>query len=678
MQVKKLTLMAMTLLTASQTEAQIPSAGSGITRSNMDCTVLPGTDFYRFACGGWLDKHPLTAEYASYGTMTAISENNTKRLHELVEELASVPADTGTLEQKIGDLYRLAMDSVRLNREGMEPIRNDLHRIASLRSVAQVPALMMELLRKGIPAYFNVSVEPDARNSRMNLVCLSQGGLSLGEREYYLDNDEATVKVCNAFKAYVEQVFRLCGDDEATARRKQQDVLAIETALARRSRTNVQLRDPETNYHKILYADFKRDYAGVNWDECLRQLGCPPLFELNVAQPEPLKEAVRILVNEPLERQQAYMAFHLIDASAAYLSDEFREARFGFYGRVMGGSQQDRPRWKRAVSAIEDAMGEALGRFYVARYFPASSKERMLRLVHNLQTALGQRIEAQTWMSDETKRKALEKLSTFRVKIGYPDKWRDYTGLTVSTDLSYWENMSASWQFAWDERMATHVNKPVDPEEWYMYPHTVNAYYNPPTNEICFPAGILEPPFFDATADDAALYGAIGVVIGHEMTHGFDDQGRKYDKEGNMHEWWNAADARKFKERADVMVRFFDRIEVLPGLYANGSLTLGENLADHGGLNVAFQAFRNATRQSPLPVKDGFTPEQRFFISYATIWAMNCREEFIRMRTKSDVHALARWRVNGALPHMDAWYKAFNIQPEAPLYIPEEDRVTIW
>lgn len=678
---KKVTFFTLAMFAASVATAQAPlsSLGSGISADNLDRGTDPGTDFYRFACGGWMDNHPLTAEYASYGAMTVMSETNMNRLHRLIEGLSRENQVSGSLEQKIGTFYALAMDSTRLNQDGGAPVRADLERIAALRSREEVMPLMMELLRKGAGmGYFSIYTEADAKDSKINLVQLVQGGLTLGEREYYLDNDDATVKVRKAFQDYVEKLFLLCGDDAVTARRKQQAVLDIETSLARKAYTNVQRRDPEANYHKIAFADLQRDYDGIDWTACLRHLGYPAVSAVNVAQPEPLKEAVRILLHEPLEKQQAYLAFHLIDAAASYLSDEFRAASFGFYGYVMSGSREDRPRWKRAVAAVEEVLGEAVGRMYVDKYFPASSKQRMQQLVGNLQVALGQRIEAQEWMSSDTKQKALEKLATFRIKVGYPDKWRNYSGLTIHADKSYWENKMAASAFAWDEQVRTHVNKPVDPDEWYMDPQTVNAYYNPATNEICFPAGILEPPFFDASADDAANYGAIGVVIGHEMTHGFDDQGRKYDKDGNMNEWWTEDDARRFKERSDVMVRFFDRIEVLPGLQANGRLTLGENLADHGGLKVAYQAFCNATGKKPLPVKDGFTPEQRFFLSYASIWAMNCRDEFIRLRTKNDVHALGRWRVNGALPHIQAWYDAFGITERSPLFIPVSERVTIW
>ena len=384
----------------------------------------------------------------------------------------------------------------------------------------------------------------------------------------------------------------------------------------------------------------------------------------------------KALQNTTVDEQKYYLAFNLLSAAAPYLSDDFVDADFEFYGKVMSGKQEQQPRWKRSLNTVNGALGEAVGEMYVEKYFPASSKEKMLTLVGNLQTALSERINGLEWMSDTTKAKAQEKLAAFTVKIGYPDKWRDYSGLEIKDD-SYWANVRRSNIFDMAYQLAD-VDKPVDKSRWHMNPQTVNAYYNPTTNEICFPAAILQPPFFNPDADDAVNYGAIGVVIGHEMTHGFDDQGRQFDKDGNLKDWWTAEDAKRFEERAQVMVNFFDSIQVLPGLNANGSLTLGENIADHGGLQVSFQAFKNATKDAPLPVKDGFTPEQRFFLSYAGVWAGNIRDEQIRLQTKSDPHSLGRWRVNGALPQIGAWYDAFGIKEGDPMYLAPEKRVSIW
>ena len=450
----------------------------------------------------------------------------------------------------------------------------------------------------------------------------------------------------------------------------------IETAIAKVSSSAVQLRNPEANYHKMSYADLKKTIAGIDWDAYLKGLGVEAPAELNVEQVEPIKEVARLINTLPLAKHVAYMQYNVLDAAASYLSDDFVAARFDFYGKVLSGRQENQPRWKRAVSSVDGMLGELVGQMYVEKYFSAAAKERMVNLVKNLQIALGERIDEQEWMSDSTKIVAHEKLATFHVKVGYPDKWKDYSDLSVEKD-SYWANVcrTAAWNL---KDMYSRLGKPVDVDEWLMTPQTVNAYYNPSTNEICFPAAILQPPFFNMEADDAANYGAIGVVIGHEMTHGFDDQGRQFDKNGNLKDWWAEGDAERFNERAQVMVDFFNKIEVLPGLFGNGQLTLGENLADHGGLKVAFLAFQNATKGAPLGVVDGFTPEQRFFLAYATLWAGNIRDEQIRVYTKSDPHSLGKWRVNGALPHIQAWYDAFGITPDDSMYIAPEKRVNVW
>ena len=450
----------------------------------------------------------------------------------------------------------------------------------------------------------------------------------------------------------------------------------IETRIAKASFSAVEQRNPAANYHKMSLDELKKEIPGIDWDAFLNGIGVKGVTELSVSQVEPIKEVEKIINSLPVENQIAYMQWSLIDRAAGYLSDDLVAQNFDFYGKTLSGKQANQPRWKRAVSTVNGVLGEAVGQMYVEKYFPAAAKERMVQLVKNLQTALGERIRNLEWMGDSTKIKAIEKLNSFYVKVGYPDKWRDYTGLNIEKD-SYWANVKRATEFELDY-MLSKAGKPVDRDEWGMTPQTVNAYYNPTTNEICFPAGILQYPFFDMNADDAFNYGAIGVVIGHEMTHGFDDQGRQFDKDGNLKDWWTAEDAKRFEERAQVMVNFFDSIQVLPGLNANGSLTLGENIADHGGLQVSFQAFKNATKDAPLPVKDGFTPEQRFFLSYAGVWAGNIRDEQIHLQTKSDPHSLGRWRVNGALPQIGAWYDAFGIKEGDPMYLAPEKRVSIW
>ena len=647
----------------------------GIDLANLDTTNLPGTDFYRYACGGWIKNNPLTDEYSQYGSFTALAENNRKQIQGLIEELAGGQHQAGSVAQKVGDLYKIAMDSVKLNQEGVKPIEAELKEIAGLKDKKQLYPLLAEMYKKGIASYLALYVGADEMNSNMNAVQIGQYGLSMGDRDYYLLTDESTTKIREAFKAHVEKMYQLAGFDAATAKKGMEVVMDVETRLAKAFRSRVELRDPHANYNKMSMEDIKKNYPTFDWDSYLNGLDLKDVKEIIVGQPASLEASVKILDTLPLADQALYLQWKLIDAAASFLSDDLREQNFDFYSRTMSGAQEMQPRWKTAVGIVSSTLGEAVGQMYVEKYFPAAAKERMIALVKNLQDALGERIKALEWMGDSTKTKALEKLATFHVKIGYPDKWKDYTSLEIKDD-SYWANIERASRWGHAEMVAK-AGKPVDKDEWLMTPQTVNAYYNPTTNEICFPAAILQPPFFDMNADDAFNYGAIGVVIGHEMTHGFDDQGRQYDKDGNLKDWWTEEDAKKFDERAQVMVAFFDSIEVAPGVHANGKMTLGENIADHGGLQVAFQAFKKATAQAPLEVKDGFTPEQRFFLAYAGVWANNIRPEAVLQMTKIDVHSLGEWRVNGALPHIGAWYDAFGITDKDPMYVPVEKRVSI-
>lgn len=665
---------AMLTSCAGQKEAK---STSGIDLANMDTTVSAGTDFFRYACGGWNDAHPLTAEYSRYGTFDELFENSQKQLRELIEGLAAQKNNqAGSAAQKIGDLYNMAMDSVTLNKQGAEPVKAMLDKIAGLKDKSEIVPMMTEMAHIGIGTYFHSYVYADPKNSSLNIFQMGQGGINLGEKEYYLDTDSITQNIREQYKLYIGKLFQLAGFSEADAQQKVADVMEIETAIAKVSRSATELRDPEANYHKMSFDELKKTIAGIDWDAYMKGLGIQAPAELNVEQVEPIQEVARLMNTLPLSKHVSYLEYNLLDAAASCLSDDFVAARFDFYGKVLSGRQVNQPRWKRAVNSVNGMLGELVGEMYVEKYFPATAKERMVKLVKNLQTALGERIDAQEWMSDSTKIRAHEKLAAFHVKVGYPDKWKDYSKLEIKND-SYWANVCRASEWGFND-MYSRIGKPVDKDEWLMTPQTVNAYYNPSTNEICFPAAILQPPFFNMEADDAANYGAIGVVIGHEMTHGFDDQGRQFDKDGNLTDWWAPGDADRFKERAQVMVDFFNKIEVLPGLQANGELTLGENLADHGGLNVAYLAFQNATKDAPLGVVDGFTPEQRFFLAYATLWAGNIRDEQIRVYTKSDPHSLGKWRVNGALPHIQAWYDAFHITPSDPLYVAPENRVNVW
>ena len=666
------------MATACNTGKTAGELSAGVRPENMDTTAVPGTDFYQYACGGWMKNNPLTAEYSRFGSFDQLAENNRKQIQGLIEELAATEHEAGSVAQKVGDLYKIVMDSAKLNTDGVAPIKAELDELAALKSTSELPALLAKMHTKGIGSYFAIYVGADEKNSAMNAVQTYQSGLSMGERDFYLESDANSTRVRNAFEEHVVKMMQLAGFDEAAAKQTKDIVMDVETKLAKAFRSRTELRDPQANYNKMTLAEVKAAYPSFDWDTYLTGMGLclDAVPEIIVGQPASLKASIDQLASLPIEKQSLYLQWKLVNAAASCLSDAIAEQNFDFYGRTMRGAQEMQPRWKRAVSTVSGALGEAVGQMYVEKYFPAAAKERMTTLVKNLQTALGERIAALEWMSDETKAKAQEKLATFHVKIGYPDTWKDYTTLDIKND-SYWANMERATQWEYADMMAK-AGQPVDKDEWLMTPQTVNAYYNPTTNEICFPAGILQYPFFDMNADDAFNYGAIGVVIGHEMTHGFDDQGRQYDKDGNLKDWWTAEDAEKFDARAKVMVNFFNNIEVAEGVCANGQMTLGENIADHGGLQVSFQAYKNATANAPLEVKDGLTPEQRFFLAYAGVWAGNIRPEEILNRTKTDVHSLGRWRVNGALPHIDAWYDAFGITESDPLFLPKAERVSIW
>ena len=674
---KYLSFAAICLMTVGcSTGKQKAELTAGIKLANLDTTALPGNSFYQYACGGWVESHPLSPEYSRYGTLTELDENNRKQIQSLIEELAAAQHEAGSVAQKVGDLYRIAMDSVKLNQEGVTPLKADLEQIAALNDKKDVYALLANLRKQGVGAYLAVYVGADEMNSSMNAVQTYQSGLSMGERDYYLATDSSTTAIREAFRQHVQKMYRLAGFDEATAQKGMEIVMDVETRLAKAFRSRTELRDPHANYNKMSMEEIKKNYPTFNWDVYLSELGLKDVQEIIVGQPASLAEAAKILDTLPADQQSLYLQWKLIDAAAGYLNDEMAQQNFDFYDRTISGAQEMQPRWKTAVSVVSSALGEAVGQMYVEKYFPAAAKERMVALVKNLQASLSERINNLAWMSDETKQKAQEKLATFHVKVGYPDKWKDYSTLEIKDD-SYWNNIKRAnlWGYA---EMVAKAGKPVDKDEWLMTPQTVNAYYNPTTNEICFPAGILQYPFFDMEADDAFNYGAIGVVIGHEMTHGFDDQGRQYDKDGNLKDWWTEEDAKNFEERANVMVAFFDSIEVAPGVHANGRMTLGENIADHGGLQVSFQAFKNATAAAPLEVKEGFTPEQRFFLAYANVWANNIRPEAILQLTKIDVHSLGKWRVDAALPHIAAWNEAFGITEKDPMFVPVEKRVSIW
>ena len=668
-------LTSMSLAASAQAELQ-----SGIKLGDLDTSVRPADDFYEYACGGWMKNNPLPAAFSRFGSFDRLGEDNNKRINGILNELLNNTYAKGTTEQKLSDLYKLAMDSVRREKEGLQPVMSKLKALESAKTMKQLFAIQMEMAKYGNMEFYRAGLGADEKNASQNILSVNQGGLTLGMKDYYLENDEATTKIRNEYKKHIVRMFQAYGFSKSAATKKMKNIFALELELAKISKSRTELRDPQANYNKMTLKEFNQKYPNLKLEQLMNAQGLKSEFmqEMVVGQPAFMEGANKILATMKPATLRDVMEWSVILSSTGCLNDAVREANFEFFGKVLSGRKQDHPAWRRATSQVENYMGQALGKIYVEKYFPAAAKERMTKLIKNLQIALGERIAAQDWMSDSTKVNALLKLNTFYVKVGYPDKWIDMSKLSIDPSKSYYENLLACRKF-WNEYEIDHMaGKPVDIDDWYMDPQTVNAYYNPTTNEICFPAGILQVPFFDMTADDAFNYGAIGVVIGHEMTHGFDDQGRQFDKDGNMHDWWAASDGEQFKARTDKYADFFSAIKVLPDLNANGRLTLGENLADHGGLQVAYAAFKNATKNHPLPVIDGLTPDQRFFLAYAGVWAGNITEAEIRNRTKSDPHSLGRWRVNGALPHIDAWYEAFGVKPGDKMYIPKEQRLPLW
>ncbi|MBP5691776.1 MAG: M13 family metallopeptidase [Bacteroidaceae bacterium] len=651
---------------------------AGIKEQNLDRTVWPGQDFYRFSCGGWLDANPLPDDFSSYGTYDELAELNRRQLKDLIDGITAQDNAPGSDAARIADLYGLVMDTERRDRDQFGPLKPYREQIRAIKSREELLDKMIELDAYGVTGYFDVGIGPDLKDSRSNIVGMSQGGLTLGDKEYYTDRDMQTRNIRKAFKKHVVRMLMLAGYDRAEASSRMNVIWRIEMRLAKASRNNVQLRDPAANYHKMSLEELYAQLPGLDWNLFFERLGMKGVEWVDVGQPEAIREAIRVLDEEPLEDQKILMEWQLIDSNGTRLGQKADDADFDFYGRTLSGQKEPKPMWKRATSVVSGTLGDAIGRLYVERYFPAGAKERMIAMFRNLKSALGRRIDAQEWLSSESKALAHEKLDAFSFKIGYPDKWRDYSRMVIDPSKSLVENAASISRFFWNDMVERKFKKPVDRTEWYMNPQEINAYYDISVNEICFPAGILQYPFFDMEADDAFNYGAIGTIMGHEMTHGFDDEGRQFDKDGNMCNWWKAADTRRFNSRVKVLTDWFSAIEVLPGIKANGKLTLGENIADHGGLTVALEAFREVCRDNPGEIKLGFTPLQRFFIAYACTWAENCRDELVLQMTKSDEHSLARLRVNGTLPHIDEWYEAFGITEQDSMYIAPDKRVRIW
>lgn len=646
---------------------------TGINRANMDFSVSPGTDFYEFACGGWMKSHPLKPEYSRFGTFDELGELNRNQVRNLINELSSQTNAPGTNAQKIADLFALGMDSVRLNNDGNAPILKDLNRINSVEreNIVDLLATM-----PGIGAFFGTGVEADMMDASRNSMYWMQGGLGLGDRDYYLVDGENEKTVLQAYRKYLQEIAKLAGYSEKDAVRLADNSIKIETELARAAMSRVELRNPMASYNPMSREQLAKDFRNLDLARYFKAQGLEKVDTVIVGQPKSLTTVDSLLANATIQELRDYLAADYLSSASSYLSDNFFNAAFDLT-RVKTGAQQPLPRWKRALAVPNGMLGEALGQLYVAKYFPEESKAKILDLVGNLKTALGQHIDNLTWMSPETKQRAQEKLNSFIVKVGYPDKWIDYSSLTIDPTKSYWENIQEAIVFN-NKRNLDDYGKPVDKTRWYMTPQTVNAYYNPSSNEICFPAGILQYPFFDPNADDACNYGAIGVVIGHEMTHGFDDQGRQYDKDGNLRDWWTKEDADAFNELADKLAAQFDSVIVLGDTHANGRFTLGENIADQGGLRVAHTAYLNSQKTNPATVIDNFTPDQRFYLAYANVWANNIRDAEILNRTKNDPHSLGRWRVNCTLRNLEPFFQAFDITEGQPMFRPVSERVVIW
>ncbi|WP_052102052.1 M13 family metallopeptidase [Porphyromonas gulae] len=644
--------------------------------SAMDTSVRPQDDFYRYCNGNWMKNNSLKPAYSRYGSFDILRDSTLERVHLIVDNLAAGQYEVGTNEYRIATLYCQAMDSVKRNKDGAAPLKEDLREIEAIADRAAMVKYAAAKDNMGGGTFFGSYVYADAKNSEMNIFHITQTGLALDNRDYYLKQDAKSQQIREAYVAYLNKIAKLAGYDEEAATRIAENAMKMETELAQICYSKEELRDTHRNYNKMAVKEFTDKYQGFDWTTYLADRQLASLEEWDVEQLDFFKKFDSWFAKADLNEMKDYLLAGTISGAANYLSDDFEQARFDFFGKTLSGTTEMHPRWKRSVGMVSGLLGEALGEVYVKQYFPPEAKERMLKLVKNLQTALGERINMLTWMGDSTKMKAQEKLNSFIVKIGYPDKWKDYSKMEIKGD-SYYADIKRATKWMHDDNMAD-LGKPVDRERWLMNPQDVNAYYNPTTNEICFPAAILQPPFFNMDADDAVNYGGIGVVIGHEMTHGFDDQGRNFDKDGNMINWWTAEDAQKFESTARKLADQFSEIYVADGVRANGNMTLGENIADQGGLLVSYLAFRNAAKGEVMEEIDGFTPDQRFFIGYARLWGQNIRPEEVLRLTQIDVHSLGELRVNQALRNIDAFYEAFNIQPSDKMYLEPEKRVVVW
>lgn len=678
---KKITMVAALAVAALAADAQAPATAQGavhgVNMADMDMSVRPGDDFYQYAGGGWLKANPMKPEYSSYGVFNDLAETNRKQIRELFENLSKEKHAFGSVGQKVADLYNMAMDSVRLNKEGAAPLQKDLDKVKAFSKKADFTAFIADQhLYKGNP-FFGIGVDTDLKNSDLNVMWLSAGTSGLPDRDYYLNTDADSKKKQEAYRAYLSKIFQLSGYKKKEAEKAAKVIYNIEYQFAEAEMSRAEARDYNKLYNIYTIDMLQKNYPAIQWAKYFKLMGVKDVKQVILTEPKVMAVAQKLMSTLSEQDIKYYVAGLIIKSSTSVLSDDFVNANFDFYGRLLNGQKEQKARWKRALGFPNSLLGEAVGELYVSKYFAGESKAKMLKLIDNLRKALATRIANLAWMNDTTKINALVKLNSFTVKVGYPDKWRDYSKLTIDPAKSLYDNVAAA-TYVETLRNLEKFGKPVDKSEWGMTPQTVNAYYNPTTNEICFPAAILQAPFFDVNADDATNYGAIGVVIGHEMTHGFDDQGRNFNADGNMVDWWTAGDSKRFTAAAEKLAAQFDQITVVGDLKANGHLTLGENIADQGGLRISYDAFKTTQQFQEGKEIDGFTPAQRFYLSYGRIWAEHMTEEAIYQQTKSDPHSIGRNRVNATLRNIDTWYDAFGVKEGDKMWLAPAERAIVW
>ncbi|MDY5361468.1 MAG: M13 family metallopeptidase [Sodaliphilus sp.] len=678
---KKITMVAALAVAALAVDAQAPATAQGavhgVNKADMDMSVRPGDDFYQYAGGGWLKANPMKPEYSSYGVFNDLAETNRKQIRELFENLSKEKHAFGSVGQKVADLYNMAMDSVRLNKEGAAPLQKDLDKVKAFSKKADFTAFIADQhLYKGNP-FFGIGVDTDLKNSDLNVMWLSAGTSGLPDRDYYLNTDADSKKKQEAYRVYLSKIFQLSGYKKKEAEKAAKVIYNIEYQFAEAEMSRAEARDYNKLYNIYTIDMLQKNYPAIQWAKYFKLMGVKDVKQVILTEPKVMAVAQKLMSTLSEQDIKYYVAGLIIKSSTSVLSDDFVNANFDFYGRLLNGQKEQKARWKRALGFPNSLLGEAVGELYVSKYFAGESKAKMLKLIDNLRKALATRIANLAWMNDTTKINALVKLNSFTVKVGYPDKWRDYSKLTIDPAKSLYDNVAAA-TYVETLRNLEKFGKPVDKSEWGMTPQTVNAYYNPTTNEICFPAAILQAPFFDVNADDATNYGAIGVVIGHEMTHGFDDQGRNFNADGNMVDWWTAGDSKRFTAAAEKLAAQFDQITVVGDLKANGHLTLGENIADQGGLRISYDAFKTTQQFQEGKEIDGFTPAQRFYLSYGRIWAEHMTEEAIYQQTKSDPHSIGRNRVNATLRNIDTWYDAFGVKEGDKMWLAPAERAIVW